>query len=257
MNLEGKAAIVTGGARGIGKGIALRFAQLGALLALYDAGDEQVAQETLEEIRKLGAKAFAVKGDIRDEKQVANLVKETVNQFGKVDILVNNAGVVKDRTIRNMTLDDWNLVIGVNLTGAFLCTREVVKYMIEAKYGKIVNIGSRAMYGSIGQANYAASKGGIASMTSALALELARYQINVNCVAPGAINTDMVANCSEETRERLRQAQPAGTLGEVADIARVVAFLASDDAGYITGQTILVDGGKQIAAGAIGRIIRS
>jgi len=256
MKLKNKVAIITGGTRGIGKAISLRFAEAGALLALNYAGNEQAAQETLEEIRKVGTKALAIKGDIRDEKQVENLVKKTVEEFGKVDILVNNAGVVRDRSIRKMTLDDWNTVIGINLTGAFLCSREVAKYMIEAKYGKIVNIGSRAMWGSIGQANYDASKGGIASMTYGLALELARYNINVNCVAPGAVNTEMVANCSEEIRERFRQAQPTGSLGEADDIARVVAFFASDDARYVTGQTILVDGGKQIAAGALGRIIR-
>lgn len=257
MKLQGKVAIITGGTRGIGKAISLRFAEAGALLSLYDSGNEQAAQETLAEIRKLGAKAIAVKGDVRDEKQVEQLVKKTIEEFGKVDILVNNAGVVKDRSIRNMTLDDWNFVIGINLTGVFLCTREVVKYMIEAKYGKIVNIGSRAMWGNIGQANYTASKGGIASMTCGLALELARYNINVNCVAPGLVNTELVANCKEEIRERLRQAQPTGYIGEAKDIANVVAFVASDDAGYLTGQTILVDGGKQIAAGAIGRIIRN
>jgi len=257
MRLKGKVAIVTGGTRGIGKGISLRFAEEGALLSLNYASNEKAAQQTLEEFRTMGAKVIAVKGDIRDEKQVAQLVKMTIEEFGKVDILVNNAGVVKDRSIRNMTLDDWNLVIGINLTGVFLCTREVVKYMIEAKYGKIVNIGSRAMWGNIGQANYSASKGGIASMTCGLALELARYNINVNCVAPGLVNTELIANCREEIRDRLRSAQPTGYIGEAKDIANVVAFVASDDAHYLTGQTILVDGGKQIAAGAMGRIIQN
>jgi 3-oxoacyl-[acyl-carrier protein] reductase len=257
MNLKGKVAIITGGTRGIGKGIALRFAEEGALLCLNYAGNEEAAQETLAEIAKLGATAIAVKSDIRDEKQVEQLVKKTVETFGKVDILINNAGVVKDRTIRNMTLDDWNTVIGINLTGAFLCSREVVKYMIEAKYGRIVNIGSRSMWGNIGQVNYAASKGGMTSMTRALALELARYNISVNCVAPGGVNTEMVANCTEEVRERLRQAQPSGKLGETRDIANVVAFFASDDSCYVTGETIMADGAKQIAAGAMGRIIRN
>jgi 3-oxoacyl-[acyl-carrier protein] reductase len=257
MKLKDKVAIITGGTRGIGKAISIRFAEDGASLVINYAGNDEAAQETLEGIKKLGAKAIAIKADIRDEKQVEQMVRKTIEAFGKVDILINNAGVVKDRSIRNMTLDDWNLVIGINLTGAFLCTREVVKYMIEAKYGKIVNIGSRAMWGNIGQANYSASKGGVASMTCSLALELARYNINVNCVAPGGVNTEMVSNCKEEIRERLRQAQPTGNLGESKDVANVVAFFASDDASYITGETILVDGGKQIAAGAMGRIIRS
>lgn len=257
MRLKDKVAIITGGTRGIGKGIAACLAQEGAAVVLNFAGNEEAAQETLKEVEALGAKAMAVKGDIRDELQVEHLVKKTIDAFGKVDILVNNAGVVKDRSIRNMTLADWNLVIGINLTGAFLCTREVVKYMIPAQYGKIVNIGSRAMWGNIGQVNYTASKGGIASMTCGLALELAKYNINVNCVAPGLVYTEMIANLKEEIRERLRQAQPTGYIGEPKDIARVVAFLASDEASYLTGQTILVDGGKQIAAGALGRIIRS
>jgi 3-oxoacyl-[acyl-carrier protein] reductase len=257
MRLKDKVAIITGGTRGIGKAISLRFAEEGALLCVNYAGNEEAARETLEEIQKLGAKAIGVKCDIRDEKQVEQLVKRTIEEFGKVDILVNNAGVVKDRSIRKMTLDDWNLVIGINLTGAFLCSREVAKYMIEAKYGRIVNIGSRSMFGNIGQTNYSASKGGMVGMTRALALELARYNITVNCVAPGGVNTEMVANCSEEIRDRLRQAQPNNKLGEPREIANVVVFYASDDSSYVTGQTIQVDGGKQLASGGMGRIIRN
>ena len=257
MRLKDKVAIVTGGTRGIGRGISLRLAEEGACLTMNYGGNEEAAQKTLEEVKKVGAKAFLFKADIRDEKQVEEMVKKTVNEYGKIDILVNNAGVLKDRSITKMTVEDWDYVLGINLKGAFLCIRAVLPYMIEAKYGKIVNIASRAIWGGLGQANYTASKGGLVSMTRGLALELARHNININCVAPGLVYTDMIDGLKDEIKERLLQAQPTGKIGTIRDIANVVLFLSTDESSYILGETILVDGGKQIAAGALGRILRS
>jgi 3-oxoacyl-[acyl-carrier protein] reductase len=257
MRLKDRAAIITGGTRGIGKGISLRFAEEGASLAINYASNEKAAQETLEEVKKLGAKAFVMKGDIGDEKQVDEMVKRTVSEYGKVDILVNNAGVVRDRFITKMAVEDFDYVIRVNLRGPFLLIRAVLPYMLEAKYGKIVNISSRAMWGGLGQANYTASKGGLVSMTRGLALELARKNININCVAPGLVYTDMIDGLSAENKERMLQAQPTGKIGTPREIANVVLFLCTDELSYILGETILVDGAKQIAAGALGRIIRN
>jgi NAD(P)-dependent dehydrogenase (short-subunit alcohol dehydrogenase family) len=256
MRLENKVAIVTGGSRGIGKGICLRFAEEGAFLVInhYDT-DDSAATRTLDKVKKMGVKALVIKADIRDEKQVEDMVKKTIEEYGKIHILVNNAGVLKDRSIKKMTLEEWDYVLDTNLKGAFLCTRAVAPYMMETKCGKIVNIGSRAMWGNPCQANYTASKGGLVSMTRGLALELARYNINVNCVAPGLVYTEMVETMKEDLKERLFQAQLTDKIGTPRDIANVVLFLASDEADYIMGETILADGGRTLAAGSIGRII--
>lgn len=257
MRLKEKVAIITGGSRGIGKGICLRFAEEGALLIInhFDTEDS-AAERTLEEVKKIGVRASVIKADIRNEKQVEDMVKRTIEEYGKIDILVNNAGVVKDRSIKKMTLEEWDYVLDTNLKGAFLCTRAVVPYMMEARCGKIVNIGSRAMWGNPCNINYTASKGGIASMTRGLALELARYNINVNCVAPGLVYTELVEAFNEELKERLFQSQLTGYVGTPRDIANVVLFLASDEASYIMGEVIMVDGGRQIAAGSMGRILQ-
>ena len=257
MRLKNKVAIITGGNRGVGKGISLRFAEEGASLAINYVSNEKTAQETLEEVNKFGIKAIILKADIRDEKRVEEMVKKTIDEFGKIDILVNNAGVLKDRAITRMTLEEWNYVIDTNLTGTFLCTRAVVRYMKEANYGKIVNIASRGIWGNPGQANYAASKGGVVSMTRALALELARFNINVNCIAPGNVYTEMFESMKEDVRQRLIQAQLTGQMGTLREIANAVLFLASDEASYIRGETVLVDGGRTLAAGSLGRILQS
>jgi len=258
MRLENKVAIVTGGSRGIGKGICLRFAEEGTSLVInhYDS-DDGAAARSLQEVKELGVKALVIKADIKDEQQVDDMVKKTVEEYGKIDILVNNAGVLKDRSIKKMTVEDWDYVLDTNLKGAFLCVRAVVPYMKQAKYGKIINIGSRAMWGNPCQANYTASKGGLVSMTRGLALELAKYNINVNCVAPGLVYTEMVENMEEATKERLFQSQLTGMIGTPRDIANVVLFLASDEAHYVVGETILADGGRTLAAGSIGRILQA
>jgi NAD(P)-dependent dehydrogenase (short-subunit alcohol dehydrogenase family) len=255
MRLENKVAIVTGGSRGIGKGICLRFGEEGASLIInhYDT-DDSAAARSLQEVEELGVRASVIRADIRDEKQVEGMVERTIGEYGKVDVLVNNAGVLKDHSIKKMTIEDWDYVLDTNLKGAFLCTRAVAAYMKSAKYGKIINIGSRAMWGNPCQANYTASKGGLVSMTRGLALELARYNINVNCVAPGLVYTEMVEKMKQETKERLFQAQLTGMIGTPRDIANVVLFLASDEARYIVGETILADGGRTLAAGSLGRV---
>ncbi len=195
----------------------------------------------------MAGRGFGVLGsrvDIKKKDQVTDLIDSANARFGTVDILVNNAGVIRDGFAINLSEQDWDEVMDVNLKGAFLCCQAVLPVMKEKQSGKIVNITSRAWLGNIGQANYSASKGGLVSLTRTLALEFARYQINVNAVAPGLIDTPMTRSMPEKSRERLLQMQPTGKMGTVDDIAAAVSFLASDDARFITGQILHVDGGK-------------
>ncbi len=235
-------AIVTGAASGIGAAIAERLARDGARVVLADI-DEGVI-ETARGLEACGSDVLGSVADIRQKSQVDNLVAAAKAQFGTVDILVNNAGIIRDGFAVNLSERDWDDVLDVNLKGAFLCCQAVLPLMKENQAGKIVNIASRAWLGNIGQANYSASKGGLVSLTRTLALEFARYQINVNAVAPGLIDTFMTRSMSEKARERLLQMQPTGKMGTVDDIASAVSFLASDEAGYISGQVLHVDGGK-------------
>lgn len=245
MGLSGKVALITGSARGIGKAIALELANHGAKIVINDILPKNEIDKTLEEISKSGDQAIGIRADITIFEEVESMVKEIINKFGKIDILVNNAGIIRDSLLIRMKEEDWDAVININLKGTFNCSKTVAKYMIRQKSGgKIVNISSViGLVGNIGQANYAASKAGIIGLTKSIAKELALRNINVNAIAPGFIETDMTKRLSEKVRKDLQQQIPLKRLGTVKDIAKVVYFLVSDDANYITGQVINVDGG--------------
>jgi NAD(P)-dependent dehydrogenase (short-subunit alcohol dehydrogenase family) len=241
--LADQVAIVTGAGQGIGAAIAERLARDGASVVLADINEDQV-QRTAEGLKSRGSDVLASIVDVTKKDQVSDMVDQVVARFGTVDILVNNAGIIRDGFVANISEQDWDQVIDVNLKGAFLCCQAVFPVMKERLEGKIVNITSRSWLGNIGQANYSASKGGLVSLTRTLALEFARYQINVNAVAPGLIDTPMSRGMPERSQERLLRMQPTGKMGTVDDISAAVSFLASGDAGFITGQVLHVDGGK-------------
>ncbi|MFH1278877.1 MAG: 3-oxoacyl-[acyl-carrier-protein] reductase [Candidatus Eisenbacteria bacterium] len=245
--LRGKVALVTGAAQGIGKSIALRLAGMGADLAVVDVNGEK-AEETAGEIRALGVKASSLKVDVTDGAAVAEGVEKTVEKLGGVDILVNNAGITRDALFLRMKEEDWDAVIAVNLKGTFNFTKAVIRPMVKAKGGRIVNIASViGVMGNAGQANYAASKAGIIGMTKSLAKEFASRGITVNAIAPGFIQTAMTDVLSEKARESLMELIPLKRLGTSRDVADVVAFLVSPAAGYMTGQVLHVDGGMVMA----------
>lgn len=246
MRLKGKVAIVTGSGRGIGYAIAELFAKEGADIVLSDV-NEAVLGEAQAKIEALGVKALSVKVDVTSEGQVEELVKKTVDKFGKVDILVNNAGITKDGLLIRMSEADWDSVLSVNLKGAFLCTRAVSRVMIKQRSGKIVNMASIiGITGNPGQANYSASKGGLIAFTKTAAKELASRNVNVNAIAPGFIRTDMTDKLPEATKKAMLERIPLNRFGETTDVAKAALFLASEDSGYITGCTIQVDGGMAV-----------
>lgn len=240
---QGRVVLITGAGQGIGAAISRRFATQGARLALVDVKPEYLAQ-LQESLVATDCEILALGGDVSSKAEVQHLVAQVLEKFGRIDVLVNNAGIIRDNLISNISEQDWDQVLDVNLKGAFLCCQAVFPTLKKQQSGKIVNIVSRAWLGSIGQANYTASKGGLVSLTRSLALEFARFQINVNAVAPGAIDSPMTRGLTPEARERLIRMQPTGKMGKVEDIAAAVAFLASDDAEFITGQVLHVDGGK-------------
>lgn len=242
--LKGKCAIVTGAAKGIGKAIALKLASLGANIVLNYRSSEEKAIETENEIRALGVEVLRVKGDISNISDVENLINSAKEKFGKIDIMVNNAGITKDTLILRMKEEDFNSVIDVNLKGVFNCLKTITPVMVKQKSGKIINLSSVVgIAGNAGQVNYAASKAGVIGMTKSLAKEIGARGITVNAVAPGFIETDMTEVLGEKFKEETKKAIPLKRLGKPEDVANVVAFLASEDADYITGQVIQVDGG--------------
>ena len=244
MRFENQVAVVTGAGRGIGHAIAVRLAKEGARVASVSR-TEGNAQKTADEINSLradAAKAYAV--DVADQAAVQKAAAQIFEDFGRVDILVNNAGVTRDGLSMRMSMDDWDTVLNTNLKGAFNFTQAVMRPMIKQRSGRIINISSIAgLTGNAGQANYAASKAGLIGLTKTLARELASRGITVNAVAPGLIETDMTTVLSEEIRQGILQKVPLGKLGEPDDIAGAVAYLASSEAKYITGQVLTVDGG--------------
>ena len=243
IDFSGKTVIVTGAGRGIGAGIAQTMAKLGAAVVLVDV-DAEAASGQAESIVAGGGTADAQTGDVLDKSFLDRVVAETVQRREKVDVLVNNVGIIRDNYLENITEADWDLVLDVNLKGAFFSCQAVAPTMKERRYGKIVNIISKAWLGTVGQTNYSASKGGLVSLTRTLALELAPYEINVNGVAPGLIDTPMTRNLPEKVKERVIKMQPTGKMGPTDDVAAAACFLASDLAGFITGQILHVDGGK-------------
>ncbi len=243
MRLEGKVALVTGSGRGIGREIALAFAGDGADAVIWDVNAVD-AEKTAKDIEVLGRKALSGQVDVTDFSQVEEGINKILDKFGKIDILVNNAGVTRDNLLMRMSEADWDLVIKVNLKGTFNCTKAVTRPMLKAKSGKIINIASIiGIMGNAGQANYSASKAGIIALTKTTAKELASRNITANAVAPGFIDTEMTQKLSEETRAKMLELVPLARMGLPKDIANLCLFLASSDADYITGQTIVVDGG--------------
>ncbi|EFK08264.1 oxidoreductase, short chain dehydrogenase/reductase family protein [delta proteobacterium NaphS2] len=246
MILESKSAIVTGAGRGVGKGIALDFAKQGADVLVNYSSSEGPAREVVDEIEKMGRKAIAYKADVSKEEEVVGMVEAAISAFGKLDILVNNSGNSAPAMLHKMTLDQWNSVIGVHLTGAFLCMREAAKHMKQRKEGKIINVISVAgIQGSVGQPNYAAAKGGIIGLTKSGAKELSRYNIRVNAVSLGVVTTDMTAKIMND--DKFRELTLNRVLLHKAfspeEIGPVFSFLASEGAESIQGQVIPVDGG--------------
>jgi 3-oxoacyl-[acyl-carrier protein] reductase len=242
FSLAGKVALITGGARGIGKEIALKLAQQGAHIVLCDVLDEVV--QTAKEIETLGRRAIGLKADITKIAAVDEMVEKTLEAFSQIDILINNAGITRDNLLVRMSEAEWDLVLNVNLKGTFNCLKAVAKVMMKQRAGKIVNVASVVgVMGNASQANYAASKGGVISLTKSVAKELASRNINVNAIAPGYIETDMTKNLPEKAKESFLSNIPLKRAGTATDIANVVAFLVSEEASYITGQVIHIDGG--------------
>jgi len=243
LDLKGRVAIVTGGAQGIGKSIATQLALAGAKVIIADVMEEK-AKFTAEEICQKGSEAISFSVDVSSLSSVEQMVKKTLDKFGRIDILVNNAGITRDALVMRMKEEDWDLVLDINLKGAFNCIKIVSSIMMKQKYGKIVNIASIVgISGNAGQANYSASKGGLIALTKTCAKELASRQINVNAVAPGFIQTSMTERLPVEVKEKLSSQIPLGKMGTPEDVASVVLFLVSEKSSYITGEVIRVDGG--------------
>lgn len=244
MLLTGKTAIVTGGSRGIGRAVSLLLAREGANVAIVYAGNTAAAEETKQQAEALGAAAAVFQCDVADEQAVTDMVKAVKTQFGSVDILVNNAGITRDGLLMRMKEADWQAVLDTNLTGVYHCTKAVSKLMMKQRHGAVINLSSVVgETGNAGQANYAAAKAGIIGFTKAIAKELASRNIRVNAVAPGYVETDMTAGLPDSAKEDMLRSIPLGRPATADDVAQAVLFLASDQACYITGQVLNVDGG--------------
>lgn len=244
MSLAGKTALVTGASRGIGKEIALELAREGANVVVNYAGNKELAKQVVEEIKAMGRESICIQADVSNGEAVDQMIKETISTFGALHILVNNAGITKDQLLIRMKENDWDKVIDTNLKSVFLTTKAVSRQMMKQREGRIINISSIVgVSGNPGQANYVAAKAGIIGLTKTAAKELASRNITVNAVAPGFITTDMTDQLSDDVKQELYKQIPLARLGEPKDIAHVVSFLASEKAGYITGQTIHVNGG--------------
>ena len=244
IDLTGKSALVTGGSRGIGKAIGLRLATQGADVAFSYKGNEAAARETAREIQAMKRRALAVQGDVSDVDSADTVVKAVLDAFEKVDILVNNAGITRDDLIMRMSPEAWREVLETNLFGAFWMTKAVTRPMLKARGGRIINITSvSGQAGQMGQANYSSAKAGLIGLTKATARELASRGITVNAVAPGFVLTELTQDLPDALKEEITSRTPLGRFGTTEEVANAVAFLASDEAGYITGQVLAVDGG--------------
>ena len=239
-----RAALVTGGAKGIGRAVCLALAEKGMDIAVNYAGSAAAAEETAAACRALGVRAVTLQADVRRPENCQKLVEDTVAALGRIDVLVNNAGITADTLMLRMTEADFDNVLATNLKGAFFCTKAASRYMMRQRYGRIVSISSVVgLHGNAGQTNYAAAKAGLIGLTKSVAKEYAARQITANVVAPGFIDTDMTAAMPESARAAAAASIPAGKVGDAKDVAAAVAFLAGEQAGYITGQVLCVDGG--------------
>jgi 3-oxoacyl-[acyl-carrier protein] reductase len=239
-----RVAIVTGGGRGIGRAVAVRLAAEGANVAISYRSNDDAAQETAEAVREAGVECEVFKGDVASPEDVQVLFEGVSDAFGRLDILVNNAGVTRDNLIMRMKEEEFDEVLRTNLGGTYLCTRAALRPMIRARWGRIVNVSSVVgLVGNAGQANYAASKAGIIGFTKSVAREVAQRGITANAVAPGYVETELTGRLPENVKEAIRTQVPMGRFGEAEEVAEVVTFLAGEGAGYVTGQTIAVDGG--------------
>lgn len=244
IDLTGRVALVTGGARGIGRAVALQLARLGADVAINYQSSVGAATEVAGEVERLGRRTLTVQADVRDSAAVTVMVKTVTDTLGGLHILVNNAGLTRDNVMMRMKEEDWDLVLDTNLKGAFNVIKAAQRPMLKQKYGRIINIASIAgIYGNAGQANYAASKAGLIGLTKTVAKELGSRNITCNVVAPGYIPTDLTASLPPEFIEVAQKMTPLGRLGTVEDVAQAVAFLASDAASFITAQVLQIDGG--------------
>lgn len=245
MKLKDKVAIITGGASGIGEATVIRFAEEGANVAIIDVNLEG-AEKLAERVKSMGREALAAKADVSNKSEVESVIAQALEKFGHLDILVNNAGINRDALVKKISEGMWDEVVDVNLKGTFLCAQAATKPMMEQNHGKIINTSSVGSLGNVGQANYAASKAGVIGLTKTLALELARYNINVNCVAPGATKTPLIAKLPPEIAEKFKKMIPFKRFAEPREIAELHLFLASEESSYITGQVIFIDGGMSV-----------
>jgi 3-oxoacyl-[acyl-carrier protein] reductase len=244
MSLEGKIAVVTGGSRGIGRAICIRLASMGSLVYINYVSRSDAAEETREIIQTAGGKAEIIRFDVAESKAVEDAFKSIIAEAGAIDILVNNAGITRDGLMARMKESDWDEVMNTNLKGAFLCSKAASKVMMKKKWGRIINISSvSGVAGNPGQVNYSAAKAGLIGLTKSMAREYASRNITVNSVAPGYIETEMTEYLDEKAQEKIKQEIPLATLGRVEDVAGAVAYLASEDGRYITGQTLHINGG--------------
>lgn len=242
--MTSKVALVTGASRGIGRAIALELANKGYMIAINYSGNQAKAEEVAEEIKKRGQQAIVIKADVSNETEVKEMVSKVIKEWGSLDVLVNNAGITKDNLLMRMKEEEFDQVIDTNLKGVFFCMKAVSRQMMKQRSGKIINISSVVgLTGNPGQVNYVAAKSAVIGMTKTAAKELASRNILVNAVAPGFIETEMTDQLDESLKEEMFKLIPLERLGQVEDVAKAVAFLASDDANYITGQTLSVNGG--------------
>ena len=247
MSIQSKVALITGGSRGIGRAVSLRLASDGVKLAINYKSDRKSADLVVGLVKEMGVEALSVQADVSDSSQVDVMVDQVVSEFGNVDILVNNAGIIHDSLLMRMSEDVWDEVLNTNLKGSYNCTKAVLRYMVRQRWGRVINVVSVVgIEGNPGQSNYAASKAGVIAFSRSIAKEVASRNITVNSVAPGYISTEIVADLNPEFKELILSRIPQNKFGTVEDVSNMVGYLASEEANYITGEVIRVDGGIEL-----------